>query len=51
MMKDSPLMLASFEKTIENLFDAAIHCRHDDVKGVSESITFGNMLPLGTGML
>ena len=29
-------MLASFEKTPDHLFDAAIHSRTDLVKGVSE---------------
>lgn len=33
-MKDSVLMLASFEKTTDHLFDAAIHGRTDDIVGV-----------------
>eukprot|EP01022_Parablepharisma_sp_SALTPOND_P032065 TRINITY_DN826_c0_g1_i2.p1 TRINITY_DN826_c0_g1~~TRINITY_DN826_c0_g1_i2.p1 ORF type:complete len:1204 (+),score=111.45 TRINITY_DN826_c0_g1_i2:2266-5877(+) len=37
-MRDSTLMLASFEKTIDHLFDAAVHCREDQIKGVSECI-------------
>ena len=32
-MKDSVLMLASFEKTVEHLFDAAVHGRIDDING------------------
>ncbi len=28
-MKDSVLMLASFEKTTDHLFDAAVHARRD----------------------
>ena len=37
-MKDSPLMLASFEKTTDHLFDAAVFSRKDDIVGVSECI-------------
>lgn len=37
-MRDSTLMLASFEKTVDHLFDAAVHCREDLVKGVSECV-------------
>ena len=49
-MKDSVLMLASFEKTPDHLFDAAIHARTDPVRGVSESIIVGVPIPLGTGL-
>ena len=34
-MKDSVLMLASFEKTTDHLFDAALHGRTDTIDGVS----------------
>jgi DNA-directed RNA polymerase III subunit RPC1 len=49
-MKDSILMLASFEKTNDNLFDAAFHSRKDNVKGTSECIIMGKSIPLGTGL-
>ena len=49
-MKNSTLMLASFEMTTDHLYEAAVHCRKDDIKGVSECIIMGNMIPLGTGM-
>lgn len=49
-MKDSVLMLASFEKTPDHLFDAAVHSRVDYVRGVSESIIVGTPVPLGTGL-
>lgn len=49
-MKDSVLMLASFEKTTDHLFDAAIHGRRDPIVGVSEAIILGGMCPLGTGL-
>lgn len=49
-MKDSVLMLASFEKTTDHLFDAALHGRVDDVTGVSECIIMGIPMPTGTGL-
>jgi DNA-directed RNA polymerase beta' subunit len=49
-MKDSVLMLASFEKTPDHLFDAAVHARVDPCRGVSESIIIGTPIPLGTGL-
>ena len=44
------LHTASFEKTADHLFDAAIHGRVDDVVGVSESIIMGIPMPVGTGL-
>jgi len=41
-MKDSVLMLASFEKTTDHLFDAAAFGKTDSIAGVSESIIMGN---------
>jgi DNA-directed RNA polymerase III subunit RPC1 len=49
-MKNSTLMLASFEMTTDHLYESAMHCRKDDIKGVSECIIMGNMMPLGTGL-
>ena len=49
-MKDSVLMLASFEKTTDHLFDAALHGRTDTIDGVSECIIMGIPMPVGTGM-
>ena len=49
-MKESVLMLASFEKTTDHLFDAAVHSRSDEVDGVSECIIMGIPMPLGTGL-
>ena len=48
-MKSSVLMLASFEKTADVLFDAAAHARVDKINGVSECIILGVPIPLGTG--
>ena len=41
-MKDSVLMLASFEKTTDHLFDASAYGKTDQILGVSESIIMGN---------
>ncbi|PWN92533.1 beta and beta-prime subunits of DNA dependent RNA-polymerase [Acaromyces ingoldii] len=50
-MKDSVLMLASFEKTTDHLFDAALFGKTDAIQGVSESIIMGNAAQnLGTAM-
>ena len=49
-MKDSVLHAASFEKTADHLFDAALHGRVDNVTGVSESIIMGIPMPTGTGL-
>ena len=48
-MKESVLMLASFEKTVDHLFDAAIHGRSDHIVGVSECIILGAPVQIGTG--
>lgn len=49
-MKSSVLMLASFEKTTDHLYDAAVYCKNDDLTGVSEAIITGNLMPVGTGL-
>ena len=48
-MRDSVLQLASFEKTPDHLFEAAIGGRRDGIEGVSESIIMGQSVRLGTG--
>uniref|UniRef100_A0ACD5ZP30 Uncharacterized protein n=1 Tax=Avena sativa TaxID=4498 RepID=A0ACD5ZP30_AVESA len=50
-MKSSVLMLASFEKTSEHLFNASYAGREDDIDGVSECIIMGIPMTLGTGIL
>mmetsp|Transcript_17922 Transcript_17922/g.35690 ORF Transcript_17922/g.35690 Transcript_17922/m.35690 type:complete len:1416 (-) Transcript_17922:69-4316(-) len=49
-MRESVLMLASFEKTTDHLFDAAVHGRTDAIDGVSECIIMGIPIPIGTGL-
>ena len=48
-MKESALMLASFEKTADHLFDAAYFNQEDAIVGVSEAIISGVPMKLGTG--
>ena len=48
-MRDSTLMLASFEKTADILFDASYFSKTDSVLGVSEKIILGDKMKLGTG--
>ena len=50
-LKDAQvLMLASFEKTTDHLFEAALHGRHDALSGVSECIIMGMPMEIGTGL-
>ena len=49
-MRDSTLMLASFEKTTDHLFDAAFRGSYDPIQGVSERIIMGKPVALGTGL-
>lgn len=50
-MKDSVLMLASFEKTTDHLFDASLFSKKDSIQGVSECIIMGTPAPAcGTSM-
>ncbi|OZJ06503.1 hypothetical protein BZG36_00634 [Bifiguratus adelaidae] len=49
-MKDSVLMLASFEKTTDHLFDASLYSKCDAIEGVSEQIIMGIPMSIGTGL-
>lgn len=49
-MKESVLMLASFEKTTDHLFEAAFYGQEDEIYGVSECIIMGKPMSLGTGL-
>ncbi|XVF46430.1 hypothetical protein PTKIN_Ptkin03bG0026100 [Pterospermum kingtungense] len=50
-MDKSVLMLASFEKTADHLFNASISGRDDKIEGVSECIIMGIPMQTGTGIL
>ena len=49
-MKESVLMLASFEKTADHLYEAALRSSRDQIKGVSECIIMGTEIKIGTGL-
>nr|XP_043636621.1 DNA-directed RNA polymerase III subunit 1-like [Erigeron canadensis] len=50
-MKESVLMLASFEKTSDHLFNASVNGRVDKIEGVTECIIMGIPMQTGTGMI
>lgn len=50
-MDKSVLMLASFEKTADHLFNASASGKVDKIEGVSECIIMGVPMQLGTGIL
>ncbi|KAJ0539434.1 putative DNA-directed RNA polymerase [Helianthus annuus] len=50
-MKESVLMLASFERSQDHLFNASVNGRVDTIQGVSESIIMGIPMQTGTGMI
>ncbi|KAL7672448.1 hypothetical protein ACOME3_007332 [Neoechinorhynchus agilis] len=50
-MKESPLMLASFEQTIDHLYDAGYYSQKDDLIGISERIITGVPIRAGTGAI
>ncbi|XP_022755690.1 DNA-directed RNA polymerase III subunit 1 isoform X3 [Durio zibethinus] len=50
-MDKSILMLASFEKTADHLFNASVSGRDDRIEGVTECIIMGIPMQIGTGIL
>uniref|UniRef100_A0A7R9ZZU0 DNA-directed RNA polymerase n=1 Tax=Pyrodinium bahamense TaxID=73915 RepID=A0A7R9ZZU0_9DINO len=46
-----PLMKCSFEETVEILMDAAVYNETDYMRAVSENIIFGQLAPIGTGVM
>lgn len=49
--KESVLARASFELTVKQLVDAAIHGDIDNLKGVAENVVVGNYVPIGTAKI
>nr|CAI39062.1 DNA-directed RNA polymerase III largest subunit [Paramecium tetraurelia] len=49
-LKNSALMLASFEKTMDVFFNAAIQGKQDSMNGASQRVIIGQNVPQGTGM-
>ncbi|KAL9225768.1 hypothetical protein vseg_001656 [Gypsophila vaccaria] len=50
-MKDSVIMLASYETPAEHVFNASLNGREEKIQGVSECVIMGTPMKLGTGML
>ncbi|GAB2226240.1 hypothetical protein Droror1_Dr00022041 [Drosera rotundifolia] len=44
-----PMMMCSFEETVDILLDAAVYAESDYLKGVTENIMLGQFAPIGTG--
>merc|ERR1711920_910383 len=49
-MRNSVLALASFERTNDIIFEAAVRQKTDSGKGCSESIIMGSNISMGTGL-
>ncbi|VDP48564.1 unnamed protein product [Heligmosomoides polygyrus] len=47
---NNALVVASFEKTMDHLFEAAFYSQKDPIHGVSECIILGIPISIGTGM-
>lgn len=50
-IEQSPLLLASFEQTVEVIFSGCLHASLDRVRGISENIILGGVIPAGTGCI
>ena len=51
LQTDSFLSAASFQETVKVLTDAAIKGKHDELRGMKESLIVGRLIPAGTGLL
>lgn len=49
--KESVLARAAFEMTTKHLFDASVEGRVDTLKGVTENVIVGQVVPVGTGVV
>jgi len=49
--KTSFLSKAAFEMTTKHLFEASTQGKTDDLKGVTENVIVGQIIPVGTGMI
>ena len=47
--KSSVLARAAFEVTIKHLLEASIRGDEDPLKGITENVIIGQVIPLGTG--
>ena len=49
--KDSVLARASFEVTVKHLLDSAARGELDKLRGITENVIIGQIIPLGTGIV
>ena len=49
--KASVLARAAFEITVPTLIDASVKGLEDDLKGVTENVICGQIIPVGTGII
>ena len=49
--KESILARAAFEMTVRHLFDAAARGEVDELRGVTENVIVGQLIPVGTGIV
>lgn len=49
--KESVLARAAFEVTVRHLYDASARGEVDELKGVTENVIVGQIVPVGTGMV
>ncbi|NHJ87856.1 MAG: DNA-directed RNA polymerase subunit A'', partial [Asgard group archaeon] len=49
--KSSVLARASFEITVKHLLEACLQGESDNLKGITENVIVGQVIPLGTGSI
>jgi len=49
--KDSVLARAAFEVTVKHLLEAAVAGEADKLRGVTENVIIGQVIPVGTGVV
>lgn len=49
--KDSVLARAAFEVTVKHLLEAAVAGEADELRGVTENVIIGQVIPVGTGVV
>ncbi len=49
--KESVLAKAAFEMTTKHLFEASVEGKVDYIRGVTENVIVGQIIPMGTGMV
>ena len=49
--KESVLSRASFEVTVKHLLDSAVRGELDRLRGITENVIIGQLIPVGTGIV